>query len=332
VAPAAAPGDSDKARSGRESAVKSPTGAVPPPGGPAYRPARKARRWQLTGLIIAVVLLAGGLYGVTTLRHPAHSSGGSAAGSSAAGSGLIAGATAVRGQAVSWITAQVDHTIGVACDEVMCSDLARHGFPPGNLNVLPPTVPDPYGSQLLIASTDVRSQFGSRLAFFAPSLIASFGTGAARIDIRVIAADGAAYQSALQQDLQKRKTSGSQLAGNKQVTVTRAARAQLLAGEVDLRLVTALAFLARQQPFGVVSFGGFAPGAAADVPLRWAYLAETDPAVHTSAQAYVRSLVTFAQSLRPPYAPLNVSPVQLAGRTVLRIEFAAPSPLNMLPS
>ena len=260
------------------------------------------------------------------LRHPSHPAAGSPA-----GGGLIAGETAIRGQAVSWITAQVDHNTSVACDAVMCSDLARHGFPPGNLSVLAATAPDPYGSQLLIASTDLRSQFASRLTFFAPALIASFGTGAARIDIRVIAADGAAYQSALQQDLSKRKTSGSQLAGNNRVIVTPAARAQLLAGEVDLRLVTALAFLARQQAFGIVSFGSFAPGAATDIPLRWAYLAETDPMVRSSP-TYVHSLVAFAHSLQPPYAPLNVSQVRLDGRNVLRIEFAAPSPLNMLPS
>jgi hypothetical protein len=232
---------------------------------------------------------------------------------------------------VSWVTAQVDHKTSVACDAVMCSDLARNGFPPGNLNVLAAAAPDPYGSQLLIASTDVRSQFASKLTFFAPALIASFGTGSARIDVRVIAADGAAYQSALQRDLHQRQTSGSQLAGNKRVIVTPAARDQLLAGEVDLRLVTALAFLARQQAFSIVSFGSFAPGAATDVPLRWAYLAETDPAA-PSTPAYVHSLIAFAHSLQPPYAPLNVQQVPLSGRNVLRIEFAAPSPLNMLPS
>jgi len=149
----------------------------------------------------------------------------------------------------------------------------------------------------------------------------------------VIAADGAAYQAALQRDLQTRKTSGTVLAGNKQVIVTPAARAQLLSGEVDLRLITALAFLAHQQPVSIVSFGSFAPGAASDVPLRWAYLAESDPAVRMSPAAYVQSLMTFARNLQPPYAPLNVSPVNLPGaRKALRIEFAAPSPLNMIRS
>jgi len=275
------------------------------------------------------VLIGGGFFGATQLRRSPAPAGGERQ----PGGGLIAGAAAIRGQAVSWITAQVDHSTAISCDAVTCADLAQHGFPAGNLNVLQPTAPDPYGSQLLVASAAVRSQFASRLAFFAPALIASFGTGAARIEVRVIAADGAAYQAALRQDLHAREKSGRELAGNPRVTVTPAARAQLLAGEVDIRMVTALAFLTRQGPVSIVSFGSFAPGAARDVPLRWAYLAESDPATRLSAAAYVKSLITFARALQPPYTPLNVSAVTLPGdKKVLRIEFAAPSPLGLLKS
>jgi hypothetical protein len=311
-------------------AAKSPTGAIPPPlAGQAYRASRRpARRWQLTGLVIAIVLLVGGLAGVALLR-PKPAPGASQGG----GNGLIANESAIRGQAVTWVTEQVDRSIAISCDAAMCGALAQHGFPASNLTVLSPTAPDPYGSQVLIASTDVRSQFASRLAFFAPTVIASFGAGTSRIDIRVIAANGAAYQKSLRQDLAKRRTSGGELAGNKRVTVTPAARAQLLSGEVDLRLVTALAFLASSEPVSIVSFGSFAPGAAADVPLRWAYLAESDPAVTTGGPAYVQSLISFARNLRPPYTPLSVSTVTLpGGRKALLIEFAAPSPLGLLPS
>jgi hypothetical protein len=69
------------------------------------------------------------------------------------------------------------------------------------------------------------------------------------------------------------------------------------------------------------------------VPQRWAYLAETDPAAHASAAAYLQSLISFAHQLRPPYVPLSLGTVQLpGGRNVLRIEFAAPSPLGLLRS
>jgi hypothetical protein len=254
--------------------------------------------------------------------------------SSGVSSGLIASESAVRGEAVSWITGQVGHDIALACDAVMCSDLAQHGFPAGNLNVLGPTAPDPYGSELLVATADIRSQFGAKLgSFYAPTVIASFGAGTARIDVRVIAADGgAAYARQLARDLRIRRTSAAQLAGNKNITLSPAARAQLLSGDVDIRLVTTLAFLAGQQPVSVVAFASFAPGAAPGVPMRWAYLAESDPAARDGGAAYVRSLIAFARGLRPPYVPLSLATARLPdGQNVLRIAFAAPSPLGLLP-
>jgi hypothetical protein len=276
-------------------------------------------------------VLAGALAAVTLFKRP---SAPQAAGStSGPGSGLLAGEAAIRGQAATWISAQVDHSTAIACDAVACSALAQDGFPAGNLNVIPPTAPDPYGSQLLIATADVRSQFARRLGFYAPMLIASFGTGAARIEVRVIAANGAAFQTALRQDLRARRTSGAELAGNKNATVTSAARAQLLAGDVDLRLVTALAFVNQQEPVSIIGFGSSAPGAAAGVPLRWAYLAESDPAAPQRGEAYLKALLSLIRNLRNPYAPLSWLTVNLPdGSTALRIEFTAPSPLNMLPN
>lgn len=250
------------------------------------------------------------------------------------GGGMIATESAVRAEAVSWITSQVGHDIVLACDAVVCSDLAQHGFPAGNLSVLGPTAPDPYGSELLIATADLRSQFGGKLAsFYAPTVIASFGTGTARIDVRIIAADGAAsYDRQLARDLATRKASGAQLAGNRNVTLTHAARAQLLSGDVDVRLVTTLAFLAGQQPVSIVAFASFAPGAAPGVPMRWAYLAESDPAARVSGATYVTSLIAFAHNLRPPYVPLSLATARLPdGQTVLKIAFPAPSPLGLLP-
>jgi hypothetical protein len=254
--------------------------------------------------------------------------------SDSSGGALIASESAVRTEAVTWITSQVGHDIAVACDSAMCADLAQHGFPAGDLNVLGQTAPDPYGSELVVATADLRSQFGAKLgSFFAPTVIASFGTGQARIDVRAVAADGAAaYDRQLAKDLQTRKTSAAQLVRNKNITLTPAARAQLLSGDVDIRLVTTLAFLAGQEPVSIVAFASFAPGAAPGVPMRWAYLAESDPAAHQSGAAYVRSLIAFARDLRPPYVPLTLTTARLpGGQTVLRVAFPAPSPLGLLP-
>ena len=65
-----------------------------------------------------------------------------------------------------------------------------------------------------MSTAAIRNLFGSRLASaYAPTVLASFGSGKTRIDVRVIAHDGAAsYLAALKADLQQRKTGGQALA------------------------------------------------------------------------------------------------------------------------
>jgi hypothetical protein len=278
-------------------------------------------------LVAAVVVITLGV------RHsPAAKTG--AAQTPNAHSQQLATEASVRSAAVTWVASQVGRDIIIACDTVVCSDLAQHGFPASNLNVLQPTAPDPYGSQLVIATAGVRSQFGSKLAaVYAPEVIASFGTGVARIDVMVIAPRGpAAFQAALRADLQARKSSGAQLLRNRKITTSAAARVQLAAGQIDQRLVTTIAFMAGLQPLDIVDFGSIAPGANPSVPLRFADLAVTNVAAHLSSPAYVRALIALAHSEQPPYVPLSVGLVRLSsGQTVLRIQFAAPSPVG-LPS
>ncbi|HUA40852.1 MAG TPA: hypothetical protein VMA32_04780 [Streptosporangiaceae bacterium] len=297
------------------------------------RRSRSARRWQLTGMLLALAVVAGSVAIAMALRHsPAPSTGRT---TPEGGSKQIGTASLIRGQAAAWVVSQVGRNIEIACDAATCSDLAQHGFPPGNLNVLQPTAPDPYGSELVIATASVRSQFGSKLAtVYAPEVIASFGSGPDRIDVRLVAANGpAAFERSLQADLQARKSSGAELLRNRRIVTSAADRAQLRAGQVDLRLLTTLAFMAGEQHLKIVDFGSIAPGAGPGVPLRFADLAATDPAGRMKSAAYVRALLTLVHAEQPPYVPLSAGSVRLStGQTVLRIEFAAPSPLGLLSS
>jgi hypothetical protein len=246
----------------------------------------------------------------------------------------LASAAAVRDQAVSWVAAQVGSDVSVACDAIVCSSLATHGFPAGNLTVLQPTAPDPYGSVLVIATADMRSQFGSKLSsVYAPEVIASFGTGTSRIDIRVMAPQGpAAFSTALTADLAARKSSGAQLLRNSHITVSAGARADLASGLVDARLLTTIAFLAGQHPIDIVGFGNVAAGADPGVPTRIAYLAESDAAAHPNGSPYLSALQAALRAQVPPYVPF-IGTIKLAsGQPVLQIEFAAPSPLGLLQS
>ena len=249
------------------------------------------------------------------------------------GSAQIAAQTTVLDRAATWVAGHVGHNILVACDALTCAALAQHGFPAADLTVLQSTAPDPYGTQVVVATASVRSQFGAQLAsVFAPEVLASFGSGAGRIDIRVIAPDGpVTFRAALAADVLARKAAGAQLLTRSDVSASAGARSALVAGDVDARLLTVLAFVASQQPVAIVSFGGAAPGASPGVPLRVADLAASDPAAGQAGAGYEHSLLTLLHSEVDLYAPTNIATVRLAsGLRAVQITFAAPSPLGLL--
>jgi hypothetical protein len=291
-------------------------------GAPRTLAAARARRWWLSGVALCAAIAV-----LVVVVYPRGHRDGNPGGA------RIAAQTTVLDQAAAWVAGHVGHNILVACDALTCAALAQHGFPAADLNVLQSTAPDLYGTQVVVATSTVRSQFGAQLAsVFAPEVLASFGTGASRIDIRVIAPDGPeTFRTALAADLIARKAAGAQLLTRSDVTASARARSALVAGDVDARLLTVLAFVASQQSIAIVSFGGAAAGASPGVPLRVADLASADPATGQASAAYEHSLLTLLHSEVDLYAPTNIVMVRLAsGQRVVQITFAAPSPLGLL--
>ena len=212
----------------------------------------------------------------------------------------------------------------------MCAALTAHGFPAGQLVVLGPTSPDPVPSVLVVETATVRELFGSSLAAaWAPAVLASFGSGPGAITVRVVAPHGAAaYQTSLNADLADREKSGAALLNDSPITVSATARSQLLAGQVDSRLLLALASLARHQPIDIVRFGNLGPGASPGVPLRFADLAQSVPAAHMDPAAYVRAVWAVLSGPDAPVLPARAISGTAQGRALLRVEFNAPSPLG----
>ncbi len=286
------------------------------------------RRQLMIGLIVlaAAILVASGLLIIAIPRHtPAPAPAGAGAG---AGTGALGAITNVRRETAAWVARQVSPSAIVACDPVMCTALQAQGLAPQNLLTLQPAASDPLGSDVVVATAAVRSQFGSRLAsVYAPTVIASFGSGAARIDVRAVAADGAAaYEAALTSDRLARRAAGAQLLGNRRITAVPAAARELAGGQVDSRLLIMLAAIAARYPMHIVAFGAPAPGASPDVPLL------TVDVTGTTAQsaAELRQVQTLLRAQLPPYHPLHVQVLAPAGQTTLRIDFGAPSPLGLL--
>jgi hypothetical protein len=290
----------------------------------------KVTGWRLLALVACAVLAVSAAVVAVVVGTTAASPARPQAQEASVGSQIsvsLQAATAARTTAAQWIAGQVSPSAIIACDPAMCAALQAGGVAAGRLLVLGPSASDPLGSDLVAATPALRSQFGARLAsVYAPVVIASFGVGAARIDIRAVAADGtAAYDSALAADRSARIAAGEELIGNHRIAMTAAAATVLRAGQVDPRLLAMLAALAAQQPLRILAFGDPSPGASAAIPLRSVELAPAKAG--TQAAARLRSMLSFLQAQRSPFLPATAA---LVHQSALNVEYAAPSPLGLL--
>jgi len=231
---------------------------------------------------------------------------------------------AIRGQAAAWVAQQVGGGVAVSCDRVMCAALEARGLPARDLLVLGPFSRDPRSSAVVVETGAVRALFGTSLdRAWAPAVLASFGSGSAGITVRVVASHGAvAYQTALAGDMAAARAAGARLLADRRISVQTSARAQLTEGLVDLRLLSALTALSRDQRVSVVGFGNVGPGVSAGVPLRYADLTPTSQ----DSQAVRSALNRLDTRIRP----VRTVPVVLPdGQAVLRVEFTVPSPLGL---
>ena len=317
-----------------------PSAPAAPPGNgavraPAARSAggkrdRSGRRYRIAGLLVAVIAIIAAVVIVLLLSKGSGSAGTSHGGQGAPGSGV-----GQRNLAAAWVAGQVSRTAVVACDPVMCRALAAHGMPGRILHSLGPKAASPLPSAIIVATAQVRAQFGYRLSsVYAPSVLARFGSGTQRIEVRQAALHGAAtYRARLGADLLSRKTSGAELLRSSQIAMAPIARRDLSAGRVDSRLLIAITEMASVHPMYIINFGSVAPGADPDLPLRFADFAESGRAHGPFGRSagYVRSMVSFLHAQRIPYRPAHLATVRLAGGAkALRVEFAAPSPLGLL--
>ena len=305
---------------------------------PAERPARQqvperkapsSRRHRLAVVFASVIILATiGSLAFALSRHAA-----TARGSHRGSASPVAIARAPTSNlAAAWVIAQVSRAVVVSCDPVTCRALEGNGIPSSDLLELKSGTADPRRSKVIVVTRAIRREFGGRLSsVYAPAVLARFGSGNRRIEIRAIAPHGAAaYESALSADLRARIAARTLLLGSDRIMVPDSARKQLSAGQVDSRLLITIANMATVHPLRIVAFGDSGPGASADIPLRSAELAELDGKPGTSSSAFIQSMLAYLHTESPRYRPAHTEVVRLDGQTVLRVEFAAPSPLGLI--
>jgi len=284
---------------------------------------RRAGRRRLVLLLSALVAMALGAGVTLAFTQPGH--GSVTRLKATPGADSLQLAAAARQQASAWITREVGSDITVGCDLMMCGELQKSGFPGTRLLPLRPSAPDPLGAQLVIATPVIRNQFGTRLAtVYAPLVIASFGSGADRVDVRYIAPDGSkAFEAQLGTYRQNRIAAGRQLLGNNHIQVSAAARQELISGQVDPRLLVTLSTLADLMPLQLIAFDDPSPGASADVPLRGAEIG-------AAASAGLPAMVAFMHAQQGGYAPAVARITRNAsGRPVFIVRYDAPGPMEL---
>jgi hypothetical protein len=311
-------------------APRKPEPSQPPPKTPAPLPepglARRGRGLKVRVALALVLVLAGSL--AFLLKRQSGTVQASAPTTAPSANAAPGTAAEARAAAAAWVASQVSRAGPISCDQAMYQALQARGVPAADLLLLKPGGGDPLRSRVIVVTAPVTKMVGTEfLADNAPAALASFGSGSTKVSVRVIYPRGAAaYAAALRQDLAERKTSEASLLENPRITAPPAVSLQLQGGQVDPRLLLTLAQLASQWPLSIVAFDDRAPGASSGVPLRSADLAVTGDAAGRAQQ-----MSAYAHQLQGYFASARIRAVRLAnGQNVVRVEFAAPSPLGVL--
>lgn len=227
-----------------------------------------------------------------------------------------AAATPIPDAAVaSWIQTQLDPDAVIALAPLSRAQLVRDGISRGRL-----TTDGAAAADFVLAPVRVRGDL---------PLIARFGVGSSALGLRLVVPDPAAFVQAQLADEAARGRFGSSLASNPNLIVDAGPAAALQAGEVDARLMIALAVASASARLRIAEFVG-TPADVEEAPtLREVILtdiSDLDPAVGTDGAAVSR-LAQFFQMQQPPYQPLAV----LEEANILTVRYSAPSPPGLLP-
>jgi hypothetical protein len=336
--PAGADGASGKggASGAGQELASAPAGSRPPDGRRPARgagPRRRARPRGLRPAAVAALAIAATVAIVRTVG-PAGTASARADLAGAGAAGGAAGAAVAGGdrvQAAAWVARGLGGGAVVGCDAAMCTALSGQGMAAGSLLVIGADgQSDPLGCDIVVGTAAVRGVLGARLAqVYAPLVLARFGRGSARIEVRAVAPDGtAAYLGALRADQAARAQAGQQLLANRRLTEAPAARRALAAGRVDTRLLTTIAALTPDWRLRILEFGTAGPGADPRVPRPSAEITAAGPG---AAARELSAVAAFLRAQRSPYLAVVVTLTRLpSGRAVLRVAFGEPAPLGLL--
>ncbi len=293
------------------------------------RPGNGRASWRRRlAAVLTLILLAAGA-GVLVFVSSGRGASVERPTGSHARNGPLAAEAAARRQAITWILHQVSPATVVGCDVLVCRELSNSGFPSSGVFQLAGSN-DLLNATLVVATATIRIQFGKGLGIWAPAILASFGRGNARIDIRWVYPGGASvYRTDLRTGLRDRKATDALLLKNSRIGLSASAKRQVRSGQIDPYLAQLIVAMAHYHPVRIVDFAKQSPGGGPASLLRWVDLATNVRAAHLPPAVYLSKMRSFARAQLAAYHPAWVRPVTLPdGQAVLRIGYGAPSPLS----
>ncbi|MCU1657210.1 MAG: hypothetical protein JWO57_1866 [Pseudonocardiales bacterium] len=206
-------------------------------------------------------------------------------------------------QAETWAKANLAPGTRVGVDFAFPDALGRNR--PVALDVLSLGGADWRADAFVLSTAELRDEAGSIdsvSAALASSLpVAVFGSGAARVELREIATDGAAaLTDRWRHDLAARTSAGIGLLRNPRVEATTSSQAALRHGGLDLRAATVIAWLAAKTPVRITDVAIDGAEAAAGRPARRMTISIADATIALSAEL---------AALPPDYRPASVTPL-----------------------
>jgi hypothetical protein len=187
-------------------------------------------------------------------------------------------------QAETWVTANVAANAPLCADVALAAQLAQAGF-----TAVSSCRSDGWvdKNQFFVSTPDIRAAIAGGLALAvrrrASLPVARFGTGGARVEVRMLLpAAQAALSARMARATDERTLAGAALLHNPKVTATASARTALHQGQLDMRAATLLALLAARTRVRVDTILIRPPEAAAGRPARSITVSVADPAALTA--------------------------------------------------
>jgi hypothetical protein len=245
-------------------------------------------------------------------------------------------------QAEAWMAANLPHNVKIIVDDTMWVDLVQDGFPRNNIVWYYKVGTDPdvearaplgWRSYQYVVSTSSMRTFPETLPSVDRALtssvpVAVFGSGSDDVVVRKIVPQGLKAEGVtLESDAWSRALAGQQLVTNRALSFSATARHQLLAGQVELPLMTMVGILSANWHLSIGAFG--APTVQANVGQT---LGEADITAidgrPPAASGEVRAVDAEASNQQPPFrAMTRVTGTGRGRRLVLSMPGALTEPL-----